>query len=419
MADPTAPARRGPGALPGGDLPSTFWWLFAGMLVNALASFVFPFLALFLTSRGFSAARAGLVVAAYGGGSVLAGPVAGALADRIGRRPTLLGSLLAGSGLTAMLAFVEGPAAIAAAALALGLVTHAFRPAAHAIVADVVPPGRRGHALGLLYWANNLGMAIALVLGGAIASRGYGALFLADAATTLAFAVLAWWRVPETRPALAGAVSSSAGPGERGAAGYREVLSDRAFLAFTLLNVVFLLPFLQFQVALPVDMARHGLSPADFGRVLAVNGFLIALVQPWAAPLARRFDPSHVLAAACGLVGLGYGAYAFASAAPGYAGATAVWSLGEIICVPVAGALVADFSPPHLRGRYQGAFTVSWGAAMLLAPALGGALLERFGAPVLWASCLAVELLVGTAHLALAPSRRRALAATSAPAESG
>src|SRR5919204_318729 len=53
----------------GGDLPAAFWWLFAGMLVNALATFVFPFLALFLTSRGISVARAGLVVALYGGGN--------------------------------------------------------------------------------------------------------------------------------------------------------------------------------------------------------------------------------------------------------------------------------------------------------------------------------------------------------------
>ena len=49
-------------------------------------------------------------------------------------------------------------------------------------------------------------------------------------------------------------------------------------------------------------MARRGFSPAGFGRVLAVNGLLIAAVQPWAAPVARRFDPSRVLAAASVLV---------------------------------------------------------------------------------------------------------------------
>ena len=40
-----------------GGLPSTFWWLWAGWLLSALANFVFPFLAFFLTARGFSPSR--------------------------------------------------------------------------------------------------------------------------------------------------------------------------------------------------------------------------------------------------------------------------------------------------------------------------------------------------------------------------
>jgi MFS family permease len=397
-----------------GDLPETFWWLFAGMLVNALATFVFPFLALFLTSRGVSAARAGLVVALYGGGTVVSGAVAGALADRAGRRPTLIASLVASGALTALLAALDAPGPIAATALALGLVTHAFRPAAQAIVADVVARERRGHAFGLLYWANNLGAAIGLVVGGALASHGYRTLFLADAATTISFALIAWWRIAESRPAERGAFGGAARDVQGAAAGsYRDVLSDREFVAFAVMNLVFLLAFLQFQVALPLDMDHHGHSPAVFGRVLAVNGFLIALVQPWAAPLARRFDPSHVLAAASLLVGAGYGTYALVVSAAGYAAATAVWSVGEILCLPVAGAFVAELSPPHLRGRYQGAFSVSWGLAMLAAPALGGAVLQGFGADALWAGCLVTGLVVAAGHLAFAGSRRRAIAALS------
>ncbi|MFL5274592.1 MAG: MFS transporter [Anaeromyxobacteraceae bacterium] len=394
----------------GADLPATFWWLFAGMLANALATFVFPFLALFLVARGFSPSRAGLVVALYGGGSILAGPVAGSLADRVGRRPTLLASLVAGAALTALLAAVEAPTAIACAALALGLVTNAFRPAAQAIIADVVAPERRGQAFSLLYWANNLGMALAMVLGGTLASRGYSALFLADAATTAVFAAVAWWRIPETRPGPRGGPGAAA---ERDG-GYRAILSDGVFVAFAVLNLAFLVGFLQFQVALPLDMQRHGLSPAAFGRVLSVNGFLIALLQPWAAPLLRRLDPSRVLAAASALVGVGYGAYALAATATGYAAATALWSLGEVACVPVTMALVADLSPAHLRGRYQGAIGVSWGSGMLLAPAVGGAVLERFGASALWGACLASSLLVALGHLAHAASRRRAVAARAA-----
>jgi MFS family permease len=37
-----------------------------------------------------------------------------------------------------------------------------------------------------------------------------------------------------------------------------------------------------------------------------------------------------------------------------------IWTLGEIIYAPVASAYVADIAPEHLRGRYQGAWGLTW-----------------------------------------------------------
>ena len=50
-------------------LPPTYWWLFAGMFIMSLATFVFPFLALFLGTRGFSPSQVGLIVGLFGAGS--------------------------------------------------------------------------------------------------------------------------------------------------------------------------------------------------------------------------------------------------------------------------------------------------------------------------------------------------------------
>ena len=73
------------------DLPRPFWVLFAGTLVNRVGGFVLIFLAIYLTEeRGLNPAQAGAVVAAYGIGAIGAGPIGGALSDRIGRRPTLV-----------------------------------------------------------------------------------------------------------------------------------------------------------------------------------------------------------------------------------------------------------------------------------------------------------------------------------------
>ena len=387
-----------------GALPPVFWWLWTGALVSALATFVFPFLALFLSARGLPLSQVGLTVSLFGAGAVLASPIGGWCADRAGRRPTLLIALTAASLITAALAFLHAPLAIAAFVFLFGLSINAVRPAILATVADVVPAGSRLHAYGLSYWANNVGAAVSLVLGGLLAAQGWTLLFLADAATTLAFAALAYFRVPETHPA-----SKEGAPPAAPDGGWPQVLADRSLVALLLLDLCFVVTFCQFQVTAPVDMAAHGLSPAAFGRVMAVNGVLIALLQPFAARLTRGLDSGVLLALGAALVGFGYGAYALCSVEWHYMLATALWTLGEILSLPTVGALVAGLAPAALRGRYHGLYGLTFGVGMTLSPVLGSAFMERFGARSLWSACLLLSLLVGALHLVIAGPRRRQL----------
>jgi MFS family permease len=184
-----------------GGFPPVFWSLLAGMFVNRLASFVATFLALYLVrARGFSPATAGRVVALFGLGVLVAAPVGGVLADAIGRRRTMLLSFATGALAVGAIGFLRSAAALAAFTFLAAATSELYRPAMSAAIADVVPPRDLARAWGLAYWAMNLGWAFGLALGGFLAERSFTALFLADAATTLVFAVLVLRRVPETRP---------------------------------------------------------------------------------------------------------------------------------------------------------------------------------------------------------------------------
>jgi MFS family permease len=122
--------------------------------VNRIGSFVVPFLSLYLTTeRGLSVGEAGGLVSLWGLGAIGAGPVAGVVADRLGRRAALLGSLIGGAAFTVALGFVRAPAVVAPLVFAVGFVGEIYRPASHAVVGDVVPHGDRVRAFGLLYWA--------------------------------------------------------------------------------------------------------------------------------------------------------------------------------------------------------------------------------------------------------------------------
>lgn len=387
-----------------GGLPRTYWVLWTGTLVNRLGSFVVPFLALYLTrERGYSVAQAGLVVSLHGAGTVLAGPLGGTLADRIGRRLTLASGLWLGAVGMLFLGFAREPAWIATAAFTLGILGDLYRPAVSASVADVVPSVDRARAYSLLYWVVNLGFAIALPLAGLMTRFGYLTLFIADAITTFIYGCCIWLLLPETRPTRA---ASDAAP--RHALGsLLAPFRDPVFLAFGLPIFAVALIFFQGQVALPLDLGQKGLTPAQFGTVLSVNGVLIVVLQPFIGRWMGRMRRAHALALAGVLTGIGFGLHTL-SASMGLAMlAVVVWTLGEIAQAPVAPTVVADLAPAELRGSYQGAYHMLWGLAACAAPAIGGQVLGRLGANALWLGCFVVGSAAACWHLAIAGGRRR------------
>jgi MFS family permease len=382
-------------------LPRAFWILWAGMLVNRAGAFVSPFLALYLVNeRHTSVERAGTVVALVGFGSLGSGPISGALADRIGRRPTLV--LSTGLGATAMFAlgFSRTELATGAAALALGFFGEMYRAPAMAMVSDLVPAELRTRAFGLIYWAVNLGFAVAGVAAGLVATKSYAALFLIDGGTTLAFGAIVVAFAGESRPAGAAAQ----------AAPLRALLTPYrhgAFVAFALVSLLVGMIFQQGFSTLPLDLAAHGLSPATYGALIASNGVLIVLFQPFANEWTARARRPRVLAVGAALAGVGFGVNVLAhGSVPLYALSVAVWTAGEISLAGVSPSVVADLAPRELRGSYQGAYQLSWGVAAFLAPVAGAQILGRLGSGALWGTCVVAGAAAAVGYLRVVPAVR-------------
>jgi MFS family permease len=386
-----------------GGLPAVFWTVWWGLIVNRLASFVIAFLSIYLVrQRGLGAAEAGRILALYGLGFTVAGPLGGLLADRIGRRVTMVTSLALGACSVGALAFARAPALLALFAFLAAATGDSFRPAMSAAVADVVPPTDRPRAYALVYWAVNLALSVGLVIGGLVAEHSFVALFLADAGTSLAAAAIVFFRVPETRPQ--GIVHE---PALRGLA---KVFADGPFLSFLLLHLAALTVFVQWQLALPIDMAAHGLGPSAYAFLMALNCAGVVVLQPLLSPRLIRFDAASLLALSAALFGFGYGVNAIGGSLAVYGIGTALWTVGEVIGFPVAAAMVANLAPAALRGRYQGAFAMCWGAAFTISPFAAGEVMQRFGSRTLWLLCLAVAVAVSAGHILTAEPRRRRLA---------
>ncbi len=378
-------------------LPPQYWLLWAGTLVNRLGGFVVPFLTLYLTTqRAIPVGQAALMVSLFGAGSFLAQLTGGELADRVGRRPVILLSLLAAPVAMIALGFARAVPVIATCTLMLGFLTDLYRPAVSAAIADLVPPEHRTRAYGYLYWAVNLGFAVAPVVAGLLASHTYLALFLGDAVTTFAFGILVLVGLRETRPA---AVARGVPASLRRRAG--QLGKAPILLLFSALAFGFGLVYMQGHVTLPVDMQSHGLGPREYGLAIAVNGLLIVLVSLPISHAAGRWPRFGAMAGASLLLGLGFGFQAVADSLPLYATAVAIWTLGEIAAAAVGPAVIADLAPVELRGLYQGVFGASWGLAFFVGPVLGGRILQDLGAATLWLGCLGLGVMLAGGYLAL------------------
>ncbi|WP_238014762.1 MFS transporter [Dactylosporangium sp. AC04546] len=410
-AEPAAPAPRGrlraAAAARFGGLPGAFWIMFSGMIANRVGNMVVPFLVFFLGTRHVSAGAAGLVAAAVGFGGLFGPALGGLLADRVGRRFTvILGLTLTPFGLGALFAAPSVPLFIAAAVV-LGAGSSVPKPAASALVSDIVAPAQQMKAFSLLHWAINIGTAISSAAAGFLAAHGYWLLFLVDGVGCLAFAVIVYLGVPAGTHPTAGAAERTTG--------YGVVLRDRVMLGYLAINLLGVLIYSQTEFAVPLAIKVDGLSPTVFGLVGATNAILVIVLQPFAYQWMVGLDRVRILVAAWLLIGLGVAGTGLADHAWQYAATTVVWTVGEVAHAMVGATIVADLAPPDARGRYQGAFAWIWSVARFAAPAIASLLFVTAGEAALWWGCVGVAVLTTAATLRLAgPMRRRAAALAAA-----
>ncbi|TWJ08105.1 putative MFS family arabinose efflux permease [Stackebrandtia albiflava] len=395
MAAPARTPTRAP-------LPRAFWYIWAALLVNKAAGFVVIVLMLYLTgSRHLSESQAGIVVGLFGAGGAAGVLIGGVIADRFGRKVTMVvSSLLAAAALFALgdVTWLPGICALVAV---FGFANSAMGPAAIASMADVVAPEERDRAFNLMFWAVNVGTGLATLLAGFLAQYSYLLLFRLDAAGALITALIVLVAVPETMRDRSAPVS------DRGR--FTDVLRDRPYLVFVGLVFLQAVVYAQTSTTLPLAMTGDGLTETDYGITLTVGSVLITAGQLLIPRLLRRFSKAVSLAAALVLMGAGFGLVGLSNPFGMYLVCSVVWTIGAMLAAPPNATIIADLSPPRMRARYQGVFSLTYSAAAFAAPLVGGFTLQYLG-DWHWALIAGVAVAGAVGHLWAGPARERATA---------
>jgi len=374
-------------------LPREVRLLLVARAVDRLGGFTLTFLPVLLVSAyGASLRVAGLVGAAFGLATIPSRLVGGRLADRLGRRTTIVVGLCGCAVAQLLLAASPSIGVALVGAVALGLCFEVYEPPSQALLADLTPPRQRAAAFSALGGAIAAAGVAAGVLAALLAGVGLRWLFVLDAATCLACAVLVRVVLRHDPPARRGRTS--------GPSPWR----DRRLRVMLATGTGFATVYMAMMVGLPLALAADGAAPPWAGLLLAVSA--VTVIGGRRLSLTRQPDAfgrmrtGYVLLA----VGLGLAAVLTATGAtgPAYVLPVVVWSLGDVVLLGEPFAVVAGLTEASSRGRYLAAYGVSWGVATTVAPLVATWLVAAWGPPLLWTLCA-----VGAAGLASAQSRVR------------
>ena len=362
------------------------WLLFWGTLLSSSGqSLVWPFLTINIREQlGVPLTTITLLFTVQSIAGFTATTILGPIMDRVGRKTPMIVGLLSSSAVLFLMSEADSLLAWAILLPAYGVVNAVFRIGSYAMVADLIEPERRADVYALLRMADNLGIAAGPAVGGFLVRVAYTLSYYLAAGVQVVLAILVALRLGETLPrrdASATVETLATAP----KAGYRDLLRDRPFMTLWGMYILVQIATSMVFVLLGVYIKENfGIPENRYGLIIGTNAAMVVLFQYpitrgaarlpalWAITLGALFY-------AAGLLGFGVSG-AFAA----FLVSMIVMTVGELLVVPMATAVVANLAPEQMRARYMGVFTLSFRVGSGIGPVVGGMLSDRIAPAATW-----------------------------------
>jgi MFS transporter, DHA1 family, multidrug resistance protein len=383
-------------------------WICAATQVFTLIGFGLglPFLPMYVqelgvTERAQVALWSGVISGSAALSMAIVAPIWGVLADRYGRKPMLVRSMLGGSVLIAAMGFVGDVWQLLGVRLLQGAVTGS-QAAAAALVAAATPGHHAGFALGLVSTAVQVGNTVGPALGGVVVNGlGFRGSFLLGGALLALGGLMSvvWITEPATPPRSGPSLSLWArtlGPLEW--PGFRGLLLLQLGTSFVFSASVNLLPlYLQ-------DMARPTWLSAELasGLSITLTAITAAFGMPFFGPWTDRRGPRGLLMvslAGCAIVLTIQALVPTVGLFLALRGVLGIWLAGITATLSVMTKLSA---PPGREGAAFGSASSAQGLGWGLGPILGAGIVAIGGIPALY---LFVAFMMLSLVLVVRPTR--------------
>lgn len=411
------------------EFPPLFWIIVITYFIDSIGNtLLFPFFALYITQKfGVGMTEAGVLLGMSSLFGLIGSMIGGALTDKFGRRRLILFGLVFSALSSLLLGLAWDVKLLYFLVMIVGVLSKVSAPAYDAMLADIIPESKRQEAFGITRTVFNFAWIFGTALGGLIAARSFLALFVADAVLSLAVAAIFYRLLPETKPSFHAEARKSHSI-LKTIAGYRIVLRDLGYMAFTFAGMIVLIIYQQQYGALAVYLRDvHNISSKSFGLMLSISGLEVVLFQIWISRTIRKYPPFVMMTLGALFFMIGFAMIGFVQSFGFFLLAIVIATVGEMVMFPTNKALAASFAPVEMRGRYMAIYDLGWTLPATFGPAAAGIVLDHYNPNLLWyiggvlcavsaISFYAMHLWLGSQkRFSPAPSEQNVSAASTAP----
>jgi DHA1 family tetracycline resistance protein-like MFS transporter len=343
---------------------------------------------------------------AYALAGIVASPLMGILADRVGRRPLVLGSLVSFALTNIGFLLATSTEMLIVMRALEGALSAGLFPAALGIVADIAPEDKRSRWLGFVTGGASVGWVLGPLAGGLLYDAwGFEAPFLLSAGMGLLAFAAAAILIPETRPR---AVRQREAlrlrrAGQRRAAGLAPTqtesfrttlprpLSAFGVLLFISFAMYFAWAFFEPQLLFYV-FDDLGWTTAQFGLAAGGYGLASALGQTTLGRVGDRFGRKPSIVVGLILFSVQFAGLIFTNSLGLVLFSFAVGGLGEGLASPALGAFFLDISEERHRARLMGIKSSAGSLGGVVGPLLAAAVAASVAPRGAFAASVAVVL---------------------------
>lgn len=361
---------------------------------------IMPAIPEIMSALNVSASEIGLVLTSFAFAAMLITPVAGMLADRLGRRQVLAPALLLFAGFGVACAFARNFEELLILRFLQGLGAGQLNVVTMTMVSDMYQNSKRAQAMGYIGATVSLGSAGAAFIGGMIAALGWRYVFLLPGLGFICWVLVRFFlRVPEPQ-------NGDQGMGHYLRAAVRLILTRQVgglmlatLFAMLLLNGAFVTyaPIFLFE--------RFGLDPEHIGFVLMVVTLFVGLVATQIGRLTTWFGPKKLIIAGFTLYGLSMFLVPLCGSVVASTATLSLLGLGHGLIMPSVLGLLADHAPTELRAVVMSANGSTMRLGQTLAPVMMGAVYAMQGLDGVFYGSLLLAL-AGIAAVALLVRQR-------------